>query len=399
MTIAYFDCFSGVSGNMLLGALLGAGVEEDFLRGELAKLKIDDEFTLEIERVQRGGLAAVHADVKVTGAAKDRKLDEIISVINESRLDDEIKTDAAALVGRLGKAEADVHGRRVEEIHLHELSGVDTVADIVGALAGIRALGPERVTASPVNVGGGTVECAHGTLPVPAPATAELLKGAPMYSQFDGELTTPTGALLIRHLADDFGPMPELRAEKIGCGAGTRETAHPNVLRLFLGQAEAPLAGLRTEFVCQIKTNLDDLQPEVYTYLFEKVFAAGALDFTLTPVIMKKNRPGTLLEVMCEESRAEDIARLLLKETSTLGMRVQRIRRVKLRRRVEMIETRFGEMRVKIGLLDGRVANVAPEYEDCAKAARGSGAALVEVMREVGDAARRRFPTGEPLKK
>lgn len=405
MKSLYFDCFSGASGNMLLGALLDLGADEAALRAELAKLKISDEFSLKVERVRRGGLAAVHVNVKVNKAARDRKLSKIKALIKNSGLDADIKKDAIAILGRLGEAEAAVHGRRAGDIHLHELSGVDTVVDIVGVLACMRALGAERVECSPVNVGSGTVECAHGTLPVPAPATAELLKGAPVYSRFEGELTTPTGALLLTHLAGGFGPMPEMRVEKIGCGAGTRETPHPNVLRAFLGEAAVAVAagdyvpaGMETEFVCQIKTNLDDLQPEVYTWLFEKVFEAGALDFTLTPIIMKKNRPGTLLEIMCGEDRAEDVMRLLLKETTTLGLRVQRIRRVKLERRVEKVKTRFGALRVKIGLLGGVVVNVAPEYEDCAAAARASGEALIEIMRDAGEAARKRYPTGKLFK-
>lgn len=394
MTTLYLDCFSGVSGNMLLGALVDLGLDPELLASELKKMPLG-EFSLEVSRVSRAGIQAVHVDVVEPAAPKEKHLPDILAAVENSSLEPDIRRRAAAMLERLGRVEAAIHGVPLDKVHLHELSGVDTIVDVVGVLIGLRTLGIEKVVSSPINVGAGTVKTAHGVLPVPAPATAKLLTGKPIYSRFDGELTTPTGALIVTETADSFGPLPLMKLYKTGHGAGTRELHHPNVLRAFLGASEAA-APREHGAVCHIQTNIDDLQPEVYSHLFDKMFDAGALDFTLTPVIMKKNRPGILIDAFCDEARLNDIAAILLRETTTLGLRVQRVQRICLERRSEIIETRHGEIRVKIGILEGKIVNVAPEYEDCARAARASGDPLIDIMNEAAEAGRRSFPIGSP---
>ena len=394
---AYFDCFSGISGNMIIGALTDLGVQISTLRNELKKLAITG-YEIDAERVQRSGIEAVHFKVTVSDSTTHRRLKDILNILDQSELDEDISASCRKIFTLLAHSEAKVHDKNPEDIIFHELSGVDTLIDVVGSLTGLKMLGVNEVISSPINLGSGTIECAHGTLPVPAPGTAEILKGIPVYTRFDGELTTPTGAAIIATLAARFGDMPVMKLEKIGSGAGTRNPSHPNFLRIFLGTRAETLKGIETQTVCHIQTNIDDLNPQVYGYLFERILMSGALDFFLTPVIMKKERPGTLLNVLCEEPQVLQIMEIILKETTTLGMRLHRTERVKLPRRVEMVETRFGIIRVKIALRDGIVENIAPEYEDCANAARKTGASLLEVMRETSETAHRHFPIGSPLK-
>ncbi|MEW5944657.1 MAG: nickel pincer cofactor biosynthesis protein LarC [bacterium] len=384
-TCAYFDCFSGVSGNMVLGALIDAGVGTRALLEQLDLLNLRG-WSLETERVKRGGLAATHAVVRVTDAVTERRLADILALVAGSGLDDDLKRRAAAVFERLAACEARVHGVRPEEVFLHELSGTDTIIDVAGALAGLKILGVEKVLSSPLNLGAGFVECSHGVLPVPAPGTVEILRGVPVFSRFDGELTTPTGAALIASLAEDFRPLPTMKILATGCGAGTRDAPHPNVLRLFLGDP-VTASGFATETICRLQTNIDDMDPRIYSYLFEKVFEAGALEFYLTPVIMKKNRPGVLLDLLCGEEKVKDMLDLLVKETPTLGIRLQRVERTKLPRTTELVETRYGAARAKIARFEGAVVNAAPEYEDCANIARKTGISLAEVMREVQESA------------
>ncbi|MEW6201008.1 MAG: nickel pincer cofactor biosynthesis protein LarC [bacterium] len=394
---AYFDCFSGISGNMIIGALIDLGMQISTLRNELKKLAIAG-YEIDAERVQRGGIEAVHFKVTVSDSTTHRRLKDILDILNQSELDDDIRTGCRKIFTLLAHSEAKVHGKSPEDIVFHELSGVDTLVDVVGSLTGLKMLGVSEVAASPINLGSGTIECAHGILPIPAPGTAEILKGVPAYTRYDGELTTPTGAAIIATLAARFGDMPLMRLEKIGCGAGSRNPSHPNILRIFLGTSAETLKDFETQTVCHIQTNIDDLSPQVYGYLFERMLMSGALDVFLTPVIMKKGRPGTLLNVLCEEPQVPQIVEIILKETTTLGMRLQRTERVKLPRQVEMVETRFGIIRVKIALRDGRIENISPEYEDCANAARKTGVSLLEVMRETSEEAHRRFPIGSQLK-
>jgi hypothetical protein len=381
---------------MILGALVDLGVGISALRNELKKLAITG-YEIETERVKRGGIEAMHLKVEVSDTTTHRNLKDILEILDQSELDEEIRRESVEIFTLIARSEAKPHGTAPEDTVLHELSGVDTIVDVVGTLIGLKALGVNDIISSPINLGSGTVESAHGILPVPAPGTAEILKGVPVYSQFDGELTTPTGAALIASLASRFGAMPIMKVENVGYGAGTRDAKHPNLLRVFLGTVTDALKGVETETISHIQTNIDDLNPQVYTYLFERVINAGALDIYLTPVTMKKSRPGNLLNVLCEEARVSDIVEIILRETTTLGMRIQRTERIKLPRRVEMVETQFGAVRVKIAIRSGRVENIAPEYEDCANAARKTGASLLEVMREASEATRRRFPIGSLL--
>jgi uncharacterized protein (TIGR00299 family) protein len=369
MRVAYLDCFSGISGDMLIGAFVQAGVSADLLRETLAALKLGA--TLDTRTVDRSGISAVKVDMLVKGHAaehahhhKHRSLASIRTLIEQAALPEPVKATAIRTFELLGASEAKIHNVPVESIHFHELGAVDTIADIVLAAAAVHATGVDSWQASPVNVGGGTVECAHGTFPVPAPATADLLCGVPTWSSGAvGELVTPTGAALLRALDCRFGPMPAMRVETIGYGAGTRNPAGAaNVLRLSLGTAYTDSL---EETVTVIETAVDDLNPQVIAYVTGQAFQLGALDVMCTPVFMKKNRPGTLITVLTDRDQAPQLEELLFRETSTLGLRIREERRRCLERRIERVATPWGDVRIKIGLRDGREVQASPEFEDC----------------------------------
>jgi len=395
MRIAYFDCFSGASGDMLLGALLAAGLSEAALRGELGKLGLSD-YELTVRQVQQKGMAATKVDIASTGPNGHRHLADICRIIDRSNLDPVVKQRARQVFNRLAAAEAKVHGIAVEKVHFHEVGAVDAIVDVVGSVAGLHLLDVNRVVCSTLPVGSGTVVCEHGVLPVPAPATAELLVGVPLADCDEpGELLTPTGAAILTTLADAYGPCPPMVLKATGCGAGSREgRARPNLLRLLIGEASG--ASEEADEVVGLETNLDNTTGEQIGYAFEALFAAGALDVFTAAVTMKKNRPGVLLTVLAPLDRRQACEDVMLAETGTLGVRRHVCARRKLSRKTEQVETRYGLVRMKLGLQGANVISASPEYEDCAAAARRWGVSLGAVMAEVRHAYRSARPEGQP---
>jgi len=377
MKICYFDAFSGIAGDMTVAALIDAGAAFEPLAGALDSLGMGATFR--VEKVKRGGIAATRFVVEGGEQRAHRHLPHILRMIDAGALPDKVKENAAAIFRRLGEAEARVHGVPVEKIHFHEVGAVDSIADIAGAAMGLFLLGVDQVHASPVNVGGGTVTTEHGLLPVPAPATVALLEGRPVFSRGPrAELTTPTGAAILATLAVSFGPLPPIRISGAGFGAGTKEfKEQANVLRVILGEASG---AAEAASVAVLEANIDDSTPETLGYAMERLLEAGALDVTFTPVHMKKNRPGVTLSVLARPEDRERLAALVFAETSTLGLRIHVAeRRVEARSVVE-VETRFGKLCVKVSAS----GSVAPEYEDCRKLARETGAPLKEIMTEAG---------------
>jgi uncharacterized protein (TIGR00299 family) protein len=367
MKIAYLDCFSGIAGDMLLGALLDAGLPEETLRRDLARLGVPG-YELDISQVQRHGLRATHLQVRMTEAPTARHLPDILGLIEDSDLDAAVKERAAAVFHRLAVAEGKVHGTPPDSVHFHEVGAVDAIVDVVGAAAGLAALGIERLACSPLPLGRGWVQSAHGRLPVPAPATAELVRGIPTWAgDAEAELVTPTGAALVTTLADEFGAMPPMTVSAVGYGAGTRELDSPNVLRLFIGEGAAQVGRDR---VAVLETNIDDMNPEIFDHVMERLLSAGALDVFLTPIAMKKNRPATLLTVLAEPAGREALLEIIFRETTTLGVRCAEMERRCLARESIEVETPWGAVGVKLGRLGDEVVTVAPEYEDCRRVAR-----------------------------
>lgn len=380
MNTAYFDCFSGISGNMILGAFIQVGLEIEDLKEALQTLSLGG-YKLEIKRVKKHSINAQYLDVRVIEEQPHRNLGDMKKIIKQSLLPTEVKDLAIKIFHRLAEAESKVHGCSIKEVHFHELGGVDTIIDIVGAAYGVYKLGIKKVYASPLHVGKGMVKCAHGVMPIPAPATLELLKNAITYSQdIAGELVTPTGAAIITTLTDHFGPQPTLKIKKIGYGAGTWDLAIPNVLRLTIGEEVKE----EKEDIIMIETNIDDMNPEFYDYLLDRLLENEALDVYLTPLQMKKSRPGSLLTVICEQIHRDKLVEIILQETTTLGIRYYPVSRVKLERRIEIMNTPWGDVRIKIGLQkDGTVLNIKPEYEDCRRIAEKSSMPLKEVWQSI----------------
>ena len=383
MKVAYFDCFAGASGDMILGSLLDAGLEPARLKDEIAKLRLS-HYEIDVRKVSKRGIGGSQALVLIDEDHHHhhhRHLHDIEEIIEGSSLDDGVKKQSLAVFGRLAKAEAHVHQTRVENIHFHEVGAMDSIIDVVGSVAGLAALGIERVFCSALHVGSGTVECAHGTLPVPAPATAELIKGKPIYSTgVSGELLTPTGAAILTTLAEGFGPMPPMTVERIGYGAGSSEPAIPNLLRLMVGEAAEEFGDYHFERIAVAETNIDDMNPQMYDYLIERMLKMGALDVFLVPAQMKKNRPGTLLTVVCPQDLVPVFADFLMKETTTIGLRWRIDNRLKADREIREFETTFGAVKFKVAGVGGRIINVSPEYDDCRRVARERNVPLKEVM-------------------
>jgi uncharacterized protein (TIGR00299 family) protein len=383
MRIAYFDCFAGASGDMILGALLDAGLPLETLKAELAKLHLS-HYDIDFKSIQKRGLGGCQALVLVDQdhhKHEHRHLSHITAIIEQSDLDPSVKAGSITVFRRLAEAEARVHRTAVESIHFHEVGAMDAVIDVVGAVAGLRALGIEKIICSPLHLGSGTVQCAHGILPVPAPATAELVKGKPVYSSgVQGELVTPTGAAILTTLAEDFGPMPAMTVDAIGYGAGSAERSIPNLLRLVIGNIEVELKGCEMEQVAVMETNIDDMNPQIYDHIIQQALGLGALDIYVTPVHMKKNRSGSVLTVICPPVMTGRFAQFLLQETTTIGLRWRIDQRLKARRRIATIETPYGLLPVKVAEIEGAIVNIAPEYEDCRRVALEKGLPLKQVM-------------------
>src|ERR1700720_2792990 len=381
--LAYFDCFSGISGDMMLGALVDAGCDLGLLRSGLQGLQIPN-WTLSAEKVWKNGMSATFVRVTAADQTKHRSLSAILEIFDKSPLSNSVRKNAAAIFRKLGEAEARVHDVPLEKIHFHEVGAVDAIVDIVGACIGFYALGIEKFACSPLNIGGGTAKMAHGVLPVPAPATANLLQGKPTYSNgVQRELVTPTGAAIVSTLCDRFGPQPPMTVSAIGYGAGSADLeGQLNVLRIMIGEAaEKTVPGYDQE-ITVIEANLDDMNPQIYGYFQEKALAAGALDVFTTPVQMKKNRPGTLLTVLCKPADAPTLMSLIFAETTTFGVRTYAAQRRVLPRESVKVTTKFGEVRVKLSRVNGRILHVAPEYDDCRKLAEEKNVPLQRVINE-----------------
>ncbi len=390
MRIAYLDCFSGVSGDMLLGAMLDAGLVLEELRGELAGLPLSG-FALSANKVKRAGIAATHAVVEVSEEQPARTLEDVLRVIAGARLPDADKEKGAAVFRRLAEAEAHVHGETAEAVHMHDVGAVDAIVDVMGAVAGLRMLGAERLYCSALPLGSGEVTGPHGVLPVPAPATLELIamSAAPVRTSdaARGELVTPTGAAIVTTLATF--ERPEITVERVGYGAGSRDPeSRPNVLRIWLGDSPESRG---TSPMLLIETNIDDMTPEMLAYVQARLLAQGAADAWLSPVTMKKGRAAVVLSVICTEAAEERIARLILHETSTLGVRVRPIHRWEAEREVLEFESSLGSAAVKVKRLPGQLPRYAPEYEACARLAEATGLPIAEVYRLVQAEAEARF--------
>jgi pyridinium-3,5-bisthiocarboxylic acid mononucleotide nickel chelatase len=383
MKLAYFDCFSGISGDMTLAALVDAGLSVDHLRSSLQSLQVPG-WQLFAEKVWKNGMSATYVKVETADQSKHRSLTDILGILKKSQLSPAVRHRATAIFTKLGEAEACVHDVPLEKIHFHEVGAVDAIVDIVGACIGFDALGIDKFACSALNVGGGTANMAHGVLPVPAPATARLLLGKPTYSSgVQKELVTPTGAAIVATLCDHFGPQPAMSVSAIGYGAGTTDLeGQPNVLRIMLGDsAEKPVPGFDEE-ISVVEANLDDMNPQIYGYFSEKVLAAGALDVYTTPVQMKKNRPGTLLTVLCKPHDANAMISLIFAETTTFGVRSYPVQRRILPREHVSVSTTYGDVRIKLSRFNGRILHVAPEFEDCRRLAEQHNVPLQRVIQE-----------------
>lgn len=394
MRTAYFDCFSGISGDMTVGALIDAGANFAEIRAQLARLNVPG-YELTIEKVIKQGIGGTkfHVHVQDPGT-RHRRLSDIAALLQASGLEPSIQERTLAVFTRLAEAEATIHQTTVEEVHFHEVGAIDSIVDITGAVIGLRLLGVQRVLASAVNVGSGFIRAAHGVLPVPGPATAELLKGIPTYARGpDGELTTPTGAALLATLAEGFGPLPYLQVERIGYGAGTKDLPQaPNLLRVFVGEDSTRGDG---DMITVLEANLDDMNPEWFAYAQEQLFAQGALDVFYTPIFMKKNRPATKLTVLCDSGQVDRLVDTLFRDTSTFGVRTYEVRRQKLYRNSQTVETPYGPVSVKIGRWRGQVVQVSPEYESCRQAAQRCRVPLKDVYQAAEARARASL---EPLR-
>ncbi len=370
MRVAHFDCFSGISGDMTLAALLDAGVEAEPVRAGLASLGLP--IALHIERVCKGGFQATYVHVEAPEEETHRFLPEVEAILGRGRLTDRQRDLARQIFRRLAQAEATVHGLPLDRVHFHEVGALDSIADIVGSAIGLDLLGVERFTSGPVAVGSGMVSCAHGLMPVPAPGTAELLKGVPLRpSPVKAELTTPTGAAILTTIVQEWVDGPDMTIESIGHGAGKKDfVEQPNILRLFVGTTNgSQVPGVGTDHVWLLETNLDDVPGEVIGYCYEQLLAAGALDVFTTPIFMKKNRPGVMLSVLAAQERLAAMEEILFRETGTLGLRRALVERHKLNRRPCTVSTPWGPVRGKVAFWkDGPV--FSPEYDDCARIAR-----------------------------
>ena len=393
MKTLYFDCFAGASGNMIIGALVALGVDERQLVERIKLLDVAD-FKIEFTTRDKSGISALHAEVKVPHEHAHRHLHTIEKIINDSRLSDSVKKRAVEIFTNLARAEAKIHGIEIGKVHFHEVGAMDAIVDVVGACVGFELLGIERFVCSKIHVGSGFAQMAHGKFPVPPPAVAELLHDAPIYStEIEGELITPTGAAIIRTVCEEFGRIPEMKIVRTAYGAGTRDYKNfPNALRLILGDTQNELRITNYELqnedqnpkaenqnLLLLETNIDDLSPQIFGYVMERAFESGALDCWFTPIQMKKNRPATMISILCANEKREILTELLYTETSTLGVRIKTVERDCLPRETVSIETEFGAVDVKIARYKDKIINAKPEYEQIREIALQSNKSLREV--------------------
>ena len=387
MKIAYFDCFSGISGDMTVGALLNAGLKIETLEKELKKLGLSG-YQLEVNKVAKKGISATKFNVKIKEKGVERRFKDILTILEKSKLDEEIKKKTKKIFFNIAQAESKIHQKEIDKIHFHEIGGLDSIIDITSAVIGIKTLGIEEIHSSALPVGGGFIKCAHGIIPVPAPATLELLKNIPTYSGgIESEMITPTGAGIISTLASSFGERPLMKVERTGYGAGEKEFNIPNLLRVSIGEKILKDKNLKDSYVSDeaalIETNIDDMNPELYDYIMDQLFSQGALDVFLTPIQMKKNRPAHMLSIIVYEQNLKEILEVLFSESTTLGVRIREIKRLRLAQQNFIAETKYGKIRVKAGMFKEEIKNIAPEYEDCKKMAKQHKVPLKEVYEEV----------------
>jgi len=382
MKIAYFDCFCGAAGDMIVASLLDGGADQDALRAGFDSLGLDG-YTLSIEKTTKQGFAATRfvVDLDSSTTQPPRHLKDVREIIQRASLPDVVCERAIRIFDRLALAEAAVHGTTTEKVHFHEVGAVDAILDIVGACLALESLGIDRVVCSAIPTGFGTVTCEHGVMPVPAPATAELLKGVPLAScEEAGELTTPTGAAILTEIVESFGPLPSMTLESVGCGAGSREgKTRANILRVLVGESSDRDSRGNADSIVQLETNLDDCPPELVGGCLERLFTAGALDAYTLPIQMKKGRPGVLLSVLCDPGDVRAMEDVLFAETTTFGVRRKTLQRSKLKRRSETVVTPYGQVRMKVGERGGLVTASA-EFADCKRLATERGVAVREVM-------------------
>ena len=393
MRIAYFDCFSGVSGDMILGALVDAGLEVGALEAELSQLPVRG-FRFQAEKTTRRGISGTKLNVITEERRTERHLPDMNEIIDRSTLSEDIKSSAKRIFAELAVVEAKIHHKGVDEVHFHEISGLDSIVDVVGSLVGLKKLGIEAVHASKIHVGTGFVECRHETLPVPAPATLELLKGVPVYSKgIESELATPTGVAILKNVSKSFGSMPEMTIDMVGYGAGSRELEIPNLLRICIGETcQNKYAG---DEVLLLETNIDDMNPEFFGHVSERLLAQGALDVFMAPIYMKKSRPATLLSVLTAREKLDGILSTVFSETTTLGVRIHSVERRVLGRETISVRTTLGDVRVKVGRIGGEVKTIAPEYEDCREIAASRGIPLKDVYEAAKAACREALIRGQ----
>jgi uncharacterized protein (TIGR00299 family) protein len=379
MRIAYFDCFSGASGDMILGSMIDAGLSSRRLGEELKKLHLPN-IHLKVKRVLKNGISATRVIVEGREKRPHRNLEELLRIVDRSRLESEVKNKSKEIFRRIASVEAKIHRKPAAEVHFHELGGLDSVVDIVGSVWGLDQIGADEIHVSKVNVGTGFVKSEHGILPVPAPATLALMKGKPIYSSgVESELLTPTGAAILTSLGSRFGQMVPMKIERMGYGAGRDDLPHPNLLRLIIGTSAA-ISG--EERVTVIETNIDDMNPQFYDYVVEKLLALGVLDVFMTPILMKKNRPATLLTIISPVEKLSAVTELLLRETTTLGLRWREEERSRTDREILSLQTRYGKIRFKWARWQGKMVNLSPEYDDCKRLALRKKVPLKEIFEE-----------------
>lgn len=382
MNLIYADCFSGISGDMFLGALIELGIDKDWLLAELSSLKIP-AFTLDTAKVKKGAIQCTQCKVIPQKHERiKRGLPEITEMIEKSDLKPKIKDQALHLFRTLAHVEAAIHGIPISEVHFHELGAIDSLVEILAILIGYDHLGIDELYSSPLPLGSGIINTQHGPIPIPSPATVALLKDAPViHTDIEAELVTPTGALLIKHLAKSFGIPPKMALKKIGYGAGERDLQQrPNCLRLIWGESDA---GFAEEYIDVLECNIDDMNPEFYPGLMETLFDAGALDVSLSQIIMKKGRPGTKVTVLSGFGQTRELSSILMAETSSLGVRIQRVQRFKALRKVFTLQTRYGPVRFKCAWDGKKLINIAPEYEDYSLISRKYNRPMKSVYQEI----------------
>lgn len=386
MKIAYFDCFAGISGDMVLGALVNAGLLVDDLLKELKKLNLKG-YKIEAKAVNKLGIQATKVSVQSSNLTTVRRWAEIKELISKSNLDSAVKDRSLQIFLQVASAEAKIHGRELEQVHFHEVGAIDSIIDIVGVAIGLHRLNIKEIYSSPLPLGRTLGKSKHGNIPIPAPATLEILRDVPIYgSQIQAELVTPTGAAIIKSYAKEFGAIPAMKIRKIGYGAGSRDLEIPNVLRIYIGEKVASTENAE-DIVSIIAANIDDMNPEFYEHVINRLLRVGALDVWLTPIQMKKNRPAITLNLISPLNKTESLTKLLFEETTTLGVRILEARRKKLERETMEVNLPSGPVRVKIGRLEGKVVNVSPEIDDCKKLASKTRVALKVIYEAAKSAA------------